>query len=88
MARGLWQWLAWGFGLLWLMALALFIVGTFGLFGSPSGRLAGVFLIPLGLPWGLALAGLPEQLLPWAGALAPGINLAILIWLARRANRT
>ena len=90
MAGGLWSWLAWGFGLLWLAALVLFVVGTYGLFGSPSGPLAGVFLIPQGLPWTLALGGLPERLLPWAGALAPGINLAILMWLARRAsaNRT
>lgn len=73
-----------GFGLLWLAALALFVIGRLGLFGSPSGPLAGVFLVPLGLPWNLMLAGLPEQLLPWAGALAPGINLAIVKWLADR----
>ena len=27
------------------------VIGFFGLFGSPRGPLAGVFLIPLGMPW-------------------------------------
>jgi hypothetical protein len=39
------------FALLYVLALGLFVVGTFGLFGSPSGPLADVFLMPLGLPW-------------------------------------
>ena len=85
---GVWGWLALGFGLLWLAALALFVIGTFGLFGSPSGPLAGVFLLPLGLPWTLATGGLPETIRPWAAALAPGINLALLVWMARRATGT
>jgi hypothetical protein len=77
-------WVVRGFGLLWLLALALF---AFGLFGSEPDPLAGVFLIPLGLPWNRLLGGVSENLLPWVGALAPGINLALLAWLARRLNR-
>lgn len=82
---GVWGWLAAIFALLWLIALALFVIGTFGLFGSPSGPLAGVFLLPLGLPWNLALDWLPEPARPWAAALTPGINLLLLRWLASRS---
>jgi len=32
-----------GFAILYLLAIGLFIVGTFGLFGSPSGPLAGIY---------------------------------------------
>jgi len=36
------------FAVAYLIAVALFIIGTYGLFGSPPGSLAGIFLIPLG----------------------------------------
>lgn len=85
MVGGVWGWLALGFGLAWLAALALFVIGTYGLFGSPGGPLAGVFLLPLGLPWTLAAGRLPEAVRPWAAALVPGINLALLVWMARRS---
>ena len=45
------KWLLWIWVALYLAALFLFVVGSFGLFGSDSGPLAGVFLVPLGLPW-------------------------------------
>jgi len=35
---------------LYILALALFAIGTFGLFGNEPGPLAGVYLLPLGLP--------------------------------------
>ena len=83
---GVWGWLAAGFALAWLLALALLLIGTFGLFGSASDPLSGIFLLPLGLPWNLMLDTLPEGVLPWVAALAPGINLALLVWMARRAT--
>ena len=77
-----------GFFVLYALAVGLFFVGTFGLFGSPSGPLAGVFLIPLGLPWTLMLDVFPEPLWPTLAALAPAVNLTILMlvcgWGARR----
>ena len=70
-------------GLLYLAALILFVIGTFGLFGSQQGPLAGVFLVPLGLPWVLMLDGVPEVARPWLAALAPLLNLILLLALCR-----
>ncbi|HMQ94375.1 MAG TPA: hypothetical protein PKA33_20335 [Amaricoccus sp.] len=75
-----------GFGLLYLAALGLFLVGTFGLFGSERGPLAGVFLVPLGLPWTRLLDGVAQPLLPWLAALSPLVNLAILVAICRLAT--
>ena len=71
------------FGVAYLLALALLIVGTFGLFGQERSPLAGVFLAPLGLPWNLFLDPLPETLRPWLAALAPALNLLILRTICR-----
>jgi hypothetical protein len=70
----------WLFGLLYLGALALLLIGTFGLFGSERGPLAGVFLVPIGLPWNLLIDRLPEPLWPWLAAAAPAVNVA-LFWI-------
>jgi hypothetical protein len=64
--------------------LALLLIGTFGLFGQERDPLAGVFLMPLGLPWVLWLDGFPEVVLPWLAGMAPLLNLAILTFLCRR----
>ena len=76
------------FSVLYALAVGLLIIGTFGLFGSPSGPLAGVFLVPLGLPWNLAFDVFPEPLWPTLAVLAPALNLIILVlicgWGARR----
>jgi hypothetical protein len=71
------------FALLYVLALGLFVVGTFGLFGSPSGPLAGVFLMPLGLPWNQMLDVFPEPLGPMLVILAPALNLVILVLICR-----
>ncbi|SHG76462.1 hypothetical protein [Marivita hallyeonensis] len=71
----------------YLAALILLLIGTFGLFGQDRDPLAGVFLMPLGLPWVLWMDDLPEPLLPWAAALAPVINLALIAALCRRFGR-
>lgn len=77
------KWVFFIFVGLYLVALALLAIGTFGLFGQERDPLSGVFLMPLGLPWNLVgdrigLAG------PWLAVLAPAINAAILYWLWRR----
>jgi len=68
----------WGFLVLYLIAVLLFIVGTFGLFGQESGPLAGVFLVPLGLPWNLVWKLIPGVAGPWLLVAAPLVNLALL----------
>lgn len=71
---------------IYLVALALFLIGTFGWFGQERDPLSGIFLLPLGLPWNRMLAGAPEPLLPWVGVCAPIINILILQLLCRRLN--
>lgn len=75
--------LTWAFGLLYLAALAGLAIGTFGLFGQAPDPMAGVFLIPLGLPWNRFIDGFPEHLWPLLAALAPAVNLALLILICR-----
>lgn len=72
------------FALLYGAALALFAIGSLGLFGSERDPLAGVFLVPLGLPWNLLSDPFPEALYPWLGAGAPLVNLLLLGFLCRR----
>lgn len=76
-----------GFSVLYALAVGLFIVGTFGLFGGPSGPLAGVFLVPLGLPWNQMLDVFPEPLWPMLAILAPAVNLVILVLICRWGAR-
>lgn len=71
------------FALLYLLAVVILIIGTFGLMGQDQDPLSGVFLLPLGLPWALWLDGLSEPLKTWAGALAPLPNLLLLGVLCR-----
>ncbi len=67
------------FALLYAAAFVLFLIGTYGWFGSPQGPLAGVLLMPLGLP---------SALRPPAAVAAPALNLLLLWgvcrWRARR----
>lgn len=79
------KWLLGIYVLLYLAALALLIIGTFGLFGQEQDPLAGVFLLPLGLPWNLLLdrIGLAG---PLPMVLAPLLNIAIVWGLWRWAK--
>jgi hypothetical protein len=77
------QWVIGIVGVLYLVALALLLTGTFGLFGQERDPLAGVFLVPLGLPWILGVDVLPEALKPWAAIFAPLLNIAILTVFCR-----
>ncbi|RSK40787.1 hypothetical protein EJA01_00415 [Rhodovulum iodosum] len=75
------------FVVLYLFALALLLIGTFGLFGQEKDPLSGVFLVPLGLPWNQFLGGFSDRWLPWLAAGAPLVNAAILITLCRIFKR-
>jgi hypothetical protein len=70
---------------LYLMALALLAMGTWGLFGQPRDPLSGAFLLPLGLPWNRMLGGFPDGWLPGLAAAAPLVNLAVILILCRLA---
>jgi len=76
-------WVVIGFAAVYAAAFVLFLIGTYGWFGSPQGPLAGVFLVPLGLPWNLWLDGLPESARQVAAAAAPALNLLLLWALCR-----
>lgn len=77
-----------GFLILYVVALALLLVGTFGLIGQEPDPLSGVFLIPLGLPWTRFVDYFPESLWPWLAAAAPLINYFILKLLCMTLART
>lgn len=76
--RNLREWMSWIFLALWVFALALMLIGTFGLFGQETDPLSAVFLMPLGLPWNLFTDLAPELAWPWLAAIAPGINLILM----------
>lgn len=76
----------WLFAVLYAAALGLLLVGTYGLFGASRDPLAGVFLIPLGLPWVLMLDDAPDEALPWVGVLSPMVNLVLIGLLCRLAR--
>ena len=78
----------WIFIGLYVFALALFLVGTFGLFGSERDPLSGIFLIPLGWPWNVFTYLFPEVAWTWVAATMPAINAAILGWLSYRKSST
>jgi hypothetical protein len=75
------------FGLAYVVALGLMVIGTFGLFGSEKDPLAGVFLVPLGWPWNLFVEAAPESSWPWLAATAPVLNLALIAFVCRHLRR-
>lgn len=72
------QWAIGIVGVFYLVALALFLIGTFGFFGQEPDPLSGIFLVPLGLPWVLWLEGFSDSLKPWLAALSPLLNIVVL----------
>lgn len=82
------KWVLWIVGVLYLVALALLLIGTFGLFGEERDPLAGVFLMPLGLPWVLWTDGVEDAFKPWLAILAPALNLVILTAICRFLSPT
>ena len=77
------KWVFLVFVILYAIAVALMAIGTFGAFGQEKDPLAGVFLMPLGLPWNI-LADRLGLIGPITALLAPAINTAILYWLWKR----
>lgn len=75
------------FAVLYAGALAVLLIGTFGLFGAGTDPLSGIYLMPLGLPWNLLVDAFPEPLWPWLAAAAPGVNLLLLLALCRSVRR-
>lgn len=72
--------------MLYVIALGLLIIGTYGLFGQETDPLSGVFLIPLGMPWiwpadRLGMVGRAVAI------LAPLVNLLILFAIYRLLAR-
>lgn len=71
----------WGirlFAVAYVAALAIYLIGVLGLFGQERDPLAGVFLMPLGLPWNRLVDHAPEPLWPWLTTAAPVLNLLLL----------
>jgi hypothetical protein len=77
------RWLIGAFALLYLAALALLAVGTFGLFGAERDPLSAVFLLPLGLPWNHWLGPFPEAARPWLALTTPLLNLLLAVLVCR-----
>ena len=75
------------FAVLYLLALAVFITGTFGLFGVEPDPLSAIYLIPLGLPWSRFIDQAVHELWPWLAAAAPALNLAIIALVCRFLRR-
>lgn len=71
------------FLLLYLSALGLLAVGTFGWFGADKDPLSAVYLVPLGFPWTLLVGNAPEPLVPWLAIAAPAVNLALVVAICR-----
>jgi hypothetical protein len=72
-----------GFGSLYVLALIIWLIGTFGWSGNEPDPLSGVFLVILGQPWVRWTDMLPEAWWPFAAALTPALNVSILLVLCR-----
>ena len=77
------KWAFFIFVCLYVGAVFLLLVGTFGWFGQETDPLSGIFLLPLGLPWNILADGLGINGVA-IGIGAPLINAAILLWLWKR----
>lgn len=81
------KWLFWGFLLSFLAAFGFFVSNMMGWFGQTPDALAGLYLLPFGMPWNLVGLELPDPFPLMFGLGAPLLNLAILFWLWRRSAR-
>ncbi len=85
------KWIFWGFLLAFLVALGIFASNMLGLFGQSPDPLAGIYLLPFGLPWNLLGIESPDPFPLIIGLGAPLLNLAILWglwrWTAKRKRR-
>lgn len=75
------------FFVLYVLALAVFLIGTYGLFGVEPDPLSAIYLITLGLPWSRFIDQAVQELWPWLAAAAPALNLAIIALICRFLRR-
>ncbi len=61
-----------------LAAIAILLIGTYGLFGQERDPLAAVYVVVLGMPWVRFADLAPEAARPWLALAAPLVNVAIL----------
>lgn len=74
------------FALVYLAAVALLFLASFGWIGTGGDPQAGVFLMVLGVPWSLIPYALADgRTFAAVNIVAPLINYAILTWLCRRS---
>ncbi len=76
-----------GFGVLYSLAMVLFLIGAFGLFGQERDPMSAAFLVILGQPWIRLVDSLSEAGRLVAMVLSPGVTLAVLWGLCRFAGR-
>lgn len=68
-------------------ALLIGLIGTYGWFEQPTDPLSWIFISLLGLPWVLLADAIPDGARAVIAALAPLINLIILLMLCRTLSR-
>lgn len=73
----------WVFIGLYVIAMMLWLAGTYGWAGTERDPLSGVFLVILGQPWTRWVDVLPEAWWPVCAAMAPAINAAIIHLICR-----
>ncbi|MEZ5801112.1 MAG: hypothetical protein R3D29_12420 [Nitratireductor sp.] len=71
------------FAVLYLIALAVWAIGTFGWFGVEPDALSAVYVILLGQPWTRVVDLFPEAAWPFLTALTPAVNLGLIFALCR-----
>lgn len=69
--------------LIYVFALGVFLIGEYGLFGQPIDPLAGILIVPLGLPWIQLTDPHTNGLGPVQAAICPLINIGILYFVYR-----
>ncbi|ARU15557.1 hypothetical protein [Croceicoccus marinus] len=74
------------FAALYLCALGILAIGTFGLFGQEQDPLVGAFLLTIGMPW-IAIADRIGMQGALVVILAPLVNLALLMATCRLLGR-
>lgn len=85
-AMKLWQAVILVFAALWMLALLVFAIGTFGWFGQERDPLSAVYLVLLGLPWN-RVADISGSAGPLLAIVAPGVNMLLLVALCRFVSR-
>ena len=67
----------------YVVALVILLIGTYGWFGAARDPLSGVFLIILGQPWTNLAYYFPESVWPIVAALTPAGNAGLIYAICR-----